>query len=189
MRYVGYAALVATFWLLVATVRLIVHDDCADRHPVVAPNASVSNVVRAPLPPALIPDVPSAPTRAIEEPAVRRGPWECNEPLYDLEPPYRRKPRGAEEPCAADGHPLSKVAIVAGMNALRPQIAACYRRYQLPGVAMVNVVIGKSGRVTSAVAVGRFAGTPTGACVEAAAKTARFPTSDGLRTPYPFYLR
>jgi hypothetical protein len=56
-------------------------------------------------------------------------------------------------------------------------------------MAMVNVVIAKSGKVTSAVVTGKFAGTPTGACVERAVETARFPRSDGLSTPYPFLLK
>jgi hypothetical protein len=54
---------------------------------------------------------------------------------------------------------------------------------------MVNVVIGKNGKVTSAAVTGKFAGTPTGACVEKAVKTATFPPSDGLSTPYPFQLK
>jgi hypothetical protein len=72
---------------------------------------------------------------------------------------------------------------------VRPQIAACYLEHEVPGTAMVNVVIAKSGRVTSAVVTGKFSRTPTGACVERAVKTALFPPSDGFSTPYPFQLR
>ena len=54
---------------------------------------------------------------------------------------------------------------------------------------MVNVVIGKNGKVTTATVTGKFAGTPTGACVETAVKTASFPPSDGFSTPYPFQLK
>jgi hypothetical protein len=85
--------------------------------------------------------------------------------------------------------PLPKNALVAGLKGVQPKINACYNQFKVPGTAMVNVVIGKSGRVTSAVVVGRFAGTPTGACVERAVKRARFPESDGFATPYPFQLR
>ena len=56
-------------------------------------------------------------------------------------------------------------------------------------MAMVNVVIGKTGKVTSATVSGKFAGTPTGSCVEKAVKSASFPPSDGLQTPYPFQLK
>jgi len=85
--------------------------------------------------------------------------------------------------------PMSKAALVAGLNAVRPQIHECYVRYQVPGTAMVNVVIAKSGRVAKAAVTGKFADTVTGACVERAVKTARFPVSDGLSTPYPFQLK
>jgi hypothetical protein len=54
---------------------------------------------------------------------------------------------------------------------------------------MANVVIAKNGKVSNANVTGKFAGTPTGACVETAVKTARFPPSDGFVTPYPFQLR
>jgi hypothetical protein len=85
--------------------------------------------------------------------------------------------------------PISKMAVVRGMNAVKPEVARCYSRYGIPGMAMVNVVIGRDGAVERAVVSGRFADTPTGACVEAAVKTATFPRSDGLSTPYPFMLQ
>jgi hypothetical protein len=85
--------------------------------------------------------------------------------------------------------PLSKNALVAGLNGVRPKVTACYNQFKVPGTAMVNVVIGKSGKVTSATVTGKFAGTPTGTCVEAAVKTATFPPSDGFTTPYPFQLK
>ena len=69
--------------------------------------------------------------------------------------------------------------VVAGMNASRPKIAACYNQFKVPGMAMVNVVIGKNGKVTIGDVTGKFAGTPTGACVEKAVKSASFPPSDG----------
>jgi hypothetical protein len=90
---------------------------------------------------------------------------------------------------APTGNRLSNAAIVAGFNAIRPQVGGCFATYQVPGMAMVNVVIARSGRVSKADVTGKFAGTPTGACVERAARTARFPPSDGLMTPYPFQLR
>lgn len=85
--------------------------------------------------------------------------------------------------------PPSRTAITNGMNAVRPRVLECYKQYKVPGLAMVNVVIGRSGKVTSASITGNFAGTPTGACVEKAVKTASFPPSDGLTTPYPFQLK
>jgi hypothetical protein len=85
--------------------------------------------------------------------------------------------------------PLQQHALVAGFNAVRPKVGACYNQFKVPGTAMVNVTIGKSGKVSKAEVTGKFAGTPTGQCVEAAVKTASFPPSDGFSTPYPFQLR
>jgi predicted Zn finger-like uncharacterized protein len=90
---------------------------------------------------------------------------------------------------AAGGGPLAKGAVVAGMNSVKGKVASCYSQFKVPGMAMVNVVIGKSGKVTSATVTGKFAGTPTGSCVEQAVKSASFPPSDGLTTPYPFQLK
>ncbi|HVY36387.1 MAG TPA: GYF domain-containing protein, partial [Polyangia bacterium] len=90
---------------------------------------------------------------------------------------------------AASAGPLAKSAVVAGMNSVKPKVAACYNEYKQQGMAMVNVVIGKNGKVSSATVTGKFAGTPTGACVEKAVKSATFPPSDGFTTPYPFQLR
>ncbi|MES1158078.1 MAG: GYF domain-containing protein [Haliangium ochraceum] len=90
---------------------------------------------------------------------------------------------------AAGGGPLAKAAVVAGMNSVKGKVSACYAQFKQAGLVMVNVVIGKSGKVSSAAVTGKFAGTPTGTCVESAVKTASFPPSEGLTTPYPFTLR
>ncbi len=90
---------------------------------------------------------------------------------------------------APSAGPLAKGAVVAGMNSVKGKVGACYSEFKVPGMAMVNVVIGKSGKVTSATVTGKFAGTPTGACVEKAVKSAAFPPSEGLTTPYPFQLK
>jgi predicted Zn finger-like uncharacterized protein len=85
--------------------------------------------------------------------------------------------------------PLAKSAVVAGMNSIKGKVADCYTQFKVPGMAMVNFVIGKNGRVSSANVSGKFAGTPTGGCVEKAVKSATFPPSDGLSTVYPFNLK
>jgi predicted Zn finger-like uncharacterized protein len=96
---------------------------------------------------------------------------------------------GSSKKADVPSGPLSKGSVVAGMNSVKPKIQACYNEYKVQGMAMVNVVIGKSGKVSSATVSGKFAGTPTGSCVEKAVKSASFPPSDGLTTPYPFQLR
>jgi predicted Zn finger-like uncharacterized protein len=99
----------------------------------------------------------------------------------DDDPSTRKSAEGAG--------PLAKNAVVAGMNSVKGKVNDCYNQFKVPGMAMVNVVIGKSGKVTSATVTGKFAGTPTGSCVEKAVKSASFPPSDGLTTPYPFQLK
>ena len=44
--------------------------------------------------------------------------------------------------------PLSKNASSPGMNGVKPKVTACYNQFKVPGMAMVNVVIGKNGKVT-----------------------------------------
>ena len=100
---------------------------------------------------------------------------------------------GRSKPAADDDAkplgPLAKGAVVAGMNGVRGKVAACYNEFKVPGMAMVNVVIGRNGKVTSATVSGKFAGTPSGSCVEKAVKSAGFPPSEGLSMQYPFQLR
>jgi hypothetical protein len=100
-----------------------------------------------------------------------------------------RRSSAASSPDAPSAGPLSKAAVVAGMNGVKGRVGDCYNQFKVPGMAMVNVNIGKSGKVSSATVTGKFEGTPTGACVEKAVKSASFPPSDGLTTPYPFNLR
>jgi len=106
----------------------------------------------------------------------------------DDDSPAPSRKGGSAEPAAAAG-PLAKSAVVSGMNGIKGKITDCYNQFKVPGMAMVNVVIGKNGKVSSATVIGKFAGTPTGGCVEKAVKSASFPPSEGLSTPYPFQLR
>jgi predicted Zn finger-like uncharacterized protein len=106
----------------------------------------------------------------------------------DDDSPGPSRKGASAEPAAAAG-PLAKSAVVSGMNGIKGKINECYSQFKVPGMAMVNVVIGKNGKVSSATVIGKFAGTPTGGCVEKAVKSAAFPPSEGLTTPYPFQLR
>ena len=86
---------------------------------------------------------------------------------------------------------LDKGQIVGGMQRIKGRVAGCYDRFKVPGLAMVSVTIGTSGRVSSARTSGSFAGTPTGSCVEHAVKSASFPAFKGpsQTIQYPFMLR
>jgi predicted Zn finger-like uncharacterized protein len=132
---------------------------------------------------------------AASEPAEKKPPKGSLDDLIDGATNSHRSGSGHAKvsdddgKAAASAGPLSKGAVVAGMNSVKPKVAACYNEFKVPGMAMVAVAIGKSGKVTSATVSGKFAGTPTGACVEKAVKSASFPPSDGLQTPYPFQLK
>jgi predicted Zn finger-like uncharacterized protein len=110
-------------------------------------------------------------------------------PRGDDDAPSPKEKKGGGDSGGGSKEPLAKGAVVAGMNGVKGKVAACFNQFKVPGMAMVNVVISGSGKVTSATVTGKFAGTPTGSCVEGAVKTASFPPSEGLTTPYPFNLR
>jgi hypothetical protein len=84
---------------------------------------------------------------------------------------------------------LSREEILTAMKGIRPRIKDCYRQYGQRGMAWVRVEVGGGGAVTSATVTGTFADSPTGACVEAAVKTAHFPTSEKLAFRYPLPVR
>ena len=75
------------------------------------------------------------------------------------------------------------------MNSVKPKINDCYNQFKVPGMAMVNVVIGKSGKVSSATVSGKFAGTPTGRCVEKAVKSGELPAVRGPDHPVSVQLK
>ncbi len=64
-----------------------------------------------------------------------------------------------------------------GMSAINAKAQGCYKGTQ--GTASVKLTVAPSGAVTKVTVGGQFAGTPEGACVEAAVKGASFPAWDG----------
>jgi predicted Zn finger-like uncharacterized protein len=83
---------------------------------------------------------------------------------------------------------LSQSDIVSAMKAVQPRVKECYNQYKVAGSAMVTIAVSKGGRIASASVQGKFAGTPTGTCVEAAAKAAKFPPCEAMSFPWPFQL-
>ena len=167
MKYVGFGALVIGYWANVVLLHLVLTGSCPGDQSVALPTP-----------------VAAAPAPAVAAPVVRQGSngigFHCG----------IRRLGGEVDRFAGSGiGALSKNALLAGLRGVQPLIHACYLRHQVPGTAMVNVVIAKSGRVSRATVTGKFADTPTGACVERAVKTAAFPPSDGISTPYPFQLK
>ncbi len=97
--------------------------------------------------------------------------------------------REEEEPKAERLPPLPREEVVKGMNAVLPRARDCYNQYKVPGLAMVKLTVAPSGRVSAATVTGKFAGTPSGTCVESAVKSAKFAPSAGLTFDYPVPLR
>ena len=157
--------------------RLLAASDAGDRRTRAAPTAA------APAPSA--PEPEKRPAKGSLDDLLESAISGKSKPAKSRADDELKKP--VADPATAG--PLSKNAVVAGMNGVKGRIGDCYNQYKVPGMVMVNVIIGKNGKVSSATAQGKFAGTPTGTCVEKAVKTASFPPSDGLTTPYPFVLK
>jgi hypothetical protein len=99
---------------------------------------------------------------------------------------------GSPSSTAAAGRThLSKTDIAAAMDVIRPQVFACYEKFQVPGLAQLSYEVAGNGTVQTIRLAGVFDGTPTGTCVVDAARSARFPTFEGERQQfnYPFFLR
>jgi predicted Zn finger-like uncharacterized protein len=83
---------------------------------------------------------------------------------------------------------LTQSDIVNAMKGVQPKVQACANQFKVPGTAMANISVVAGGRVGSATVTGKFAGTPTGSCVESAAKSAKFPPCQSMTFPWPFTL-
>jgi hypothetical protein len=87
---------------------------------------------------------------------------------------------------------LTREQVAAGMKRVMPAVRTCYRQHQQPGMVTISATVNGSGRVSQSTAVGGFAGTPSGACVEQAVRRyAVFPRFSGppLTLKYPYMLR
>ena len=96
--------------------------------------------------------------------------------------------RGYVPPIARHGstekHELSLRTISCVITSMKERAAACHAKPD----ATVDIVVSEQGIVTSAVAKGELANTPTGDCVAAAVKGVTFPPSDEVITlTYPRY--
>lgn len=80
--------------------------------------------------------------------------------------------------------------IRSGMGAVAKQAQGCFDQHGVAGHVKIKATVDPSGKVTKADAQGEFAGTPTGSCVAAAAKSASFPAWTGapMTISYGFTL-
>jgi hypothetical protein len=86
---------------------------------------------------------------------------------------------------------LPREAIADAMTRIRPQVFACFEKFQTPGTAQLTYIVAGNGMVQSIRVGGSFDGTPTGECVLDAGKNARFPRfkAPSQQFSYPFFLR
>jgi hypothetical protein len=94
----------------------------------------------------------------------------------------------AKKPAASLGA-LTREDMVRAMQGVAARVRECYTQYKVPGTAMVKTNVARGGRVSSVAVSGKFAGTPTGSCVETAVRGAHFPPVEAGSFDYPFPLR
>jgi hypothetical protein len=124
--------------------------------------------------------------------AATRGGASLDDVLDDVtggvpdEPGAARK-RAAEAP-KKEG--LDRSDVAAAMGAVQDRAKACQEKEDAVGTVQIKFTVDPSGRVAKASATGKYAGTPTGACVAAAVKSAAFPSWDGgpMTFTFPFLL-
>jgi predicted Zn finger-like uncharacterized protein len=83
---------------------------------------------------------------------------------------------------------LTQSDIVNAMKGVQPRVQSCANQYKVPGTAMATISVAAGGKVSKATVTGKFAGTPTGSCVEQAARAAKFPACQSMTFPWPFTL-
>jgi hypothetical protein len=126
--------------------------------------------------------------RPSPSPSARpRSTIDCGLPGWEVEEPHERHQAWGVE------HPLSKSQVWAAMERVKPAVLACAgtRSWRITGLVSVELTIEPDGSVSSAHMRGQHADTLTGACIETAAKRARFDRFDAppFTISYPFFLR
>jgi hypothetical protein len=132
------------------------------------PQAAASAAVAAPTP------APASDAPAIAAPAAPSAQAPAATPVADTAALAAALP---EAPSRTD--------VVAGFQAIQPQLAQCAAGKH--GVAKIAATIANSGRVASALIEGQFSGTPEGSCMARAVRGARFPqfSQPNLKITYP----
>ena len=105
------------------------------------------------------------------------------------------RPSGGATPAPSGGDPmlpeqLDRRQILTVVKRNARSIQGCKAGSDASGNVIVEMVIGKSGRVTSATTQGAHSGTPVGSCVERKVRAFRFPqfSGDSMRIKMPFAL-
>jgi hypothetical protein len=91
-----------------------------------------------------------------------------------------------------DGARLEQLTAPVISHAMRPVVEAaneCFKKYGIAGKGKLKMTVAGDGSVTSYEQQGDFANTPTGKCIDVAAKQASFPKSKRERTPISFPIK
>ncbi len=117
---------------------------------------------------------PKPTKKKVEEPVKKPDPGDPDFDKLLKEAGYQEK---KDEGPKLEKKSLSGDDIKKGMNGVAGKVAACYAGQQ--GTAAVRLTVAPTGQVQKVTVTGEFAGTPVGACVEAAVQGATFPPWDG----------
>jgi hypothetical protein len=144
------------------------------------------------------PGTAPAPATTKPEPAEKAKPKDKLDELLDgalgtkpkpaARPVEDEAPRAKPAAVSSSAPPLDKGDIVRAMQGIQPKVKGCFDQYKVPGTAMVTFHLDGAGRVKAAAVGGKFAGTPTGTCLEQAAKAAKLPATSTATFQYPFLL-
>jgi len=122
------------------------------------------------------------------KPAGKKGAKSLDDLLGEVGSKKSGGDDGAPKAAAVKLISLGQSDIVGAMKGVQPKVQACANQFKAPGTAMANISVATGGRVSSATVTGKFAGTPSGSCVESAAKSAKFPPCQAMTFPWPFTL-
>jgi hypothetical protein len=103
--------------------------------------------------------------------------------------PVPRAEKSAEESASDPAAVLKDLKTT--MEGLQPRMRQCFRKFQIPGVAEVKVLVAPTGSLESSSIRGEFEGTPTGECVINELASTSFPSFKGgpLRVTHSYVLR
>jgi hypothetical protein len=100
-----------------------------------------------------------------------------------------RKAAAARASDEAADNPADRVD--AALDELQPKVRECFHRFQIRGIAQVNLTVAPSGSVQSSALTGDFEGTPTGECVIKELASAALPPFKGgpVRVTHQYVFR
>ena len=81
---------------------------------------------------------------------------------------------------------LTASQIVRTLQQVRPNVECCFAAFHRADLAVVQLTVEPDGHVSRAHVAGAVDDTPTGACIEGAVRTARFPAFDGAPRPIQY---